>query len=166
MTTNRKNKLYRNGFYHVPLLELVFFFICITFQRQQKVNTFVVSSLCFGASNVRHHPQSSLRNSIVDTSFYEALRCRALTCKYGTTTNRASFTSSSLSSSSSSRISSDGMFNSHGKGAFNHSATSSRNTNTILWDVYICESKQCKERGSAETFGAFVGLAPPHIVAM
>ncbi len=48
----------------------------------------------------------------------------------------------------------------------NNSTTANSSSNTILWDVYICESKQCKERGSAETFGAFVGLAPPHIVAM
>lgn len=157
MTISRKNKQHRNGFFHSSLIEIVLFLLYITCQSQ-KVNYVVVSSLCFGASNVCHHRQSS-------TSFYEALRGRALTFKYGTTTDRASFTSISLSSSSS-RISSDGMFNTHGKDAFNHSASSSRNTNTILWDVYICESKQCKERGSAATFGAFVGLAPPHIVAM
>ena len=39
-------------------------------------------------------------------------------------------------------------------------------TSTIQWDVYICESKQCKERGSDKTFGAFVGLAPTAFVEM
>jgi len=39
-------------------------------------------------------------------------------------------------------------------------------TSTIQWDVYICESKQCKERGSDKTFGAFVGLAPTSLVAI
>ena len=46
------------------------------------------------------------------------------------------------------------------------SPTNPDTNSTIQWDVYICESKQCKERGSVATFGAFVGLAPPDVVAI
>ena len=31
---------------------------------------------------------------------------------------------------------------------------------TILWDVYVCQSKPCKERGAGAILDAFVGLAP------
>jgi len=33
-----------------------------------------------------------------------------------------------------------------------------------MWDVYVCESKQCQERGAGATLGAFVGLSPPEIM--
>jgi len=31
------------------------------------------------------------------------------------------------------------------------------------WDVYVCQSKPCKERGAGATLDAFVGLAPPQV---
>lgn len=31
----------------------------------------------------------------------------------------------------------------------------------LRWDVYVCQSKPCLERGSAATLDAFVGLCPP-----
>jgi len=38
--------------------------------------------------------------------------------------------------------------------------------NSIQWDVYVCESKQSKDRGSGATMGAFLGLAPSHLVSV
>ena len=38
------------------------------------------------------------------------------------------------------------------------------NKSTILWDVYVCQSKPCKERGAGATLDAFVGLAPSDYV--
>ena len=35
---------------------------------------------------------------------------------------------------------------------------------TIVWDVYVCQSKPCKERGAGATLDAFVGLAPSDYV--
>jgi len=35
---------------------------------------------------------------------------------------------------------------------------------TVQWDVYVCQSKPCQERGSGATLDAFVGLAPPKYV--
>ena len=47
-------------------------------------------------------------------------------------------------------------------------ATSTQSDNdensTILWDVYVCQSKPCKERGAGATLDAFVGLAPSDYV--
>ncbi len=34
------------------------------------------------------------------------------------------------------------------------------------WDVYVCQSKPCKERGSGATLDAFVGLAPINSIAV
>jgi hypothetical protein len=76
-----------------------------------------------------------------------------------TTTCIAAFTSSS-------HIGGSGGTSLDRLDATSNSTTTNSSSNTILWDIYICESKQCKDRGGAETFGAFVGLAPPHIVAM
>jgi hypothetical protein len=161
MISQKKKTL--NGYYQISFFEIISFLIYVACVCE-KGNNFFVSSLCFGvktepcSSYARHHQHSSLPNYIFGTSYYETLRGRAVTCKYGTTSDRVSYTSSSLSSSS--RTSSGRIFDTNG------STNSTSSKNTIQWDVYICESKQCKERGSAETFGAFVGLAPPNIVAM
>lgn len=47
----------------------------------------------------------------------------------------------------------------------NQSLSSSKDdSNTIEWDVYVCLSKNCKERGASATLDTFQSLAPPSLV--
>lgn len=36
----------------------------------------------------------------------------------------------------------------------------------LQWDVYVCQSKPCRERGAGATLDAFVGLSPPDAVTV
>ena len=46
------------------------------------------------------------------------------------------------------------------------SSSANDDKSTILWDVYVCQSKPCKERGAGATLDAFVGLAPSDCVSV
>ena len=46
----------------------------------------------------------------------------------------------------------------------NRPADDDNESSAILWDVYVCQSKPCKERGAGATLDAFVGLAPSDYV--
>lgn len=46
------------------------------------------------------------------------------------------------------------------------SISDSSTSKEILWDVYICQLKNSKERGADATLGAFIGLSPTNIVSI